>query len=149
MVAWAAGWVAVFSRLLAVSASTSWSDGTMIGVAPVSAGRRAVTGSGRTSAPPAVTVPAGAGAVVAAGTGVVFVCAISFRGLCLCLSLSCLSGAWTVQISIRNFMPKKLTPKKDKNAVAIRGKNAASIIMLINMNSMHAKPSPKAITAIV
>ena len=149
MVFWAAGCVAVLSGLSAISASTSWSDGTMSGVAAVSAGRGAVTGRGRVSAPAAVTAPMGAGVVLVGGGFAAFAAALSFHDRALPLSLSCLSGAWIVQISIKNFMPKKLTPKKDRKAVAISGKNAASIIMLTNMNPMHAKPSPKAIIAIV
>ncbi len=114
----------------------------MMGVAPVSTGLRAVTGSGRVSAPAAVMtgVGGGAGGVGVGGGGLA---AASRR------SLSCLSGAWTVQMSIKNFIPKKQTHRKARNAVEIKGKKAESTSMLTTINPVHTQPSPIAIIATV
>lgn len=109
-----------------------------MGVEPVSNGLRAVAGKGSVSAPAAVMAtgadgPAGAGGGLAAAAR---------------RSLSCLSGYCSIQISIRNFMPKKLMHRNARKAVAISARNTASMNMLTTMKLTHAKPSPMAIIAI-
>ena len=46
-------------------------------------------------------------------------------------------------------MPKKLTQRKERKAVAIKGRKSVSMNMPATRKLIHAKPSPRAIMAIV
>ena len=46
-------------------------------------------------------------------------------------------------------MPKKLTPRNDRNPVAMRGKNKGSMNMPATRQHMNIKPSPIAMITIV
>ncbi len=135
------GFVVVSSVAVAVR---SWSGGRITGVAPELLGRRAVAGRGRVSEP--------AGVITTPGSGVVELGADDGGGgfaAAMRRSRSRLSGAWTSQMSSKNFMPKKVTAKKAKKAVLMRVRKAASTKMAAIKKPMNANPSPMDIIAIV
>ena len=136
---------AAISASSASAASKSWSGGRMTGIsAALPKTRGAVTGGGSSWA-----VAGGGNVALAESASLLSVVPwISLVDGLVLLRLSRRSGACTVQISMRNFMPKKLTLIDARNAVEMTTRKPSSA-KTPRVSAMHAKPSPMAIIAIV